>query len=371
MALHDPPRHDVAEAIGLCEAAGIRVIMVTGDQAATARSIALAVGLIEEEESLVLSGDEVRSPAKLSHDDRVQLLKVPIFARVSPRQKLDLVTFYQESGAVCAMTGDGVNDAPALKKADIGVAMGRRGTEVARQAADMVLKDDAFPSIVAAVAQGRVIFDNIRKFVLYLLSCNVSEVLAVALASIAGMPLPILPMQILFLNLVTDVFPALALAGGEGDPGVMKRRPRDPSEPILTRGHWLAVAGYGMAITAAVLGALAVARYALGLPIEVSVTMSFVTLGFAQLWHVFNMRDLGSGPLANDIVKNPFIWGALALCTGLLVAAVYLPGLSKVLKTEPLTSRQWSWALAMSTLPWLLGHGVHGGYRLRHRIRPQ
>ncbi len=371
VALHDPPRQDVAEAIRLCKAAGIRVIMVTGDQAATARSIALAVGLIEEDESLVLSGAELRSPAELTPEERVQLLKVPIFARVSPRQKLDLVTFYQESGAVCAMTGDGVNDAPALKKADIGVAMGRRGTEVARQAADMVLKDDAFPSIVAAVAQGRVIFDNIRKFVLYLLSCNVSEVLAVALASVAGMPLPILPMQILFLNLVTDVFPAFALAGGEGDPGVMKRRPRDPSEPILTRGHWLAVGGYGMLITAAVLGALAVAQFALGLPVEESVTMSFVTLGFAQLWHVFNMRDLGSGPLANDIVKNPFIWGALVLCTGLLVAAVYLPGLSTVLKTEPLTLREWSWALAMSTLPWLLGHGVHGGYRLRHRTRSQ
>jgi P-type Ca2+ transporter type 2C len=371
VALHDPPRHDVAEAIGQCKAAGIRVIMVTGDQAATARSIARAVGLIEEDESLVLSGDEVKSPADLSPEERAQLLKVPIFARVSPRQKLDLVSLYQESGAVCAMTGDGVNDAPALKKADIGVAMGRRGTEVARQAADMVLKDDAFPSIVAAVAQGRVIFDNIRKFVLYLLSCNVSEVLAVALASIAGMPLPILPMQILFLNLVTDVFPALALAGGEGDPGVMKRQPRDPSEPILTRGHWLAVGGYGMVITAAVLGALAVAQYVLDLPIEESVTMSFVTLAFAQLWHVFNMRDLGSGPLANDIVKNPFIWGALALCTGLLVAAVYLPGLSTVLKTEPLTLREWSWALAMSTLPWLLGHGIHAGYRLRHRTRPQ
>ncbi len=371
VALHDPPRHDVAEAIGLCKEAGIRVIMVTGDQAATARSIALAVGLTEEHDPLVLSGTAVKSPAELSPDERAQLLKVPIFARVSPRQKLDLVTLYQESGAVCAMTGDGVNDAPALKKADIGVAMGRRGTEVARQAADMVLKDDAFPSIVAAVAQGRVIFDNIRKFVLYLLSCNVSEILAVALASMAGMPLPILPMQILFLNLVTDVFPALALAGGEGDPGVMKRRPRDPSEPILTRGHWLAVGGYGMVITAAVLGALAVARYALGLPTEESVTMSFVTLAFAQLWHVFNMRDLGTGPLANDIVKNPFVWGALALCTGLLVAAVYLPGLSTVLKTEPLTLREWSWALAMSTLPWLLGHGVHGWYRLRHRTRPQ
>ncbi|MFO8033604.1 MAG: cation-transporting P-type ATPase [Candidatus Bipolaricaulota bacterium] len=367
VALEDPPRRDVKEAIALCKQSGIRVVMVTGDQAATSRNIALAVGLSDEQNARVLSGADLKEVTQVSPTERQRLLDAPVFARVSPKQKLDLVTLYQDSGVVCAMTGDGVNDAPALKKADIGVAMGQRGTEVARQAADMVLKDDAFPSIVAAVGQGRVIFDNMRKFVLYLLSCNVSEILAVAFASIAGIPLPILPLQILFLNLVTDVFPALALAGGEGDPGVMKRPPRDPSEPILTRGHWLAVGGYGMLITAAVLGALVVAKYGLGLPTGEAVTMSFLTLAFAQLWHVFNIRDLGTGPLANDIARNPFVWGALVLCSGLLVAAVYLPGLSAVLKTEPLTLRQWLWALAMSTFPWLVGLGVHGGYLLRHR----
>ncbi|MFO8034545.1 MAG: cation-transporting P-type ATPase [Candidatus Bipolaricaulota bacterium] len=367
VALQDPPRQDVAEAIGVCKEAGIQVIMVTGDQAATASNIALAVGLTDKQDTRVLSGAEVKSLDELNPEERRRLLKIPVFARVSPRQKLDLVTLYQESGAVCAMTGDGVNDAPALKKADIGVAMGRRGTEVARQAADMVLKDDAFPSIVAAVAQGRVIFNNIRKFVLYLLSCNVSEILAVAFASLAGIPLPILPLQILFLNLVTDVFPALALAGGEGDPRVMKRPPRDPSEPILTRGHWLAVGGYGMVITTAVLGALSVARYGLNLPTEEAVTMSFLTLAFAQLWHVFNMRDVGTGPLANDIVRNPFVWAALALCSGLLVASVHMPGLSAVLKTEPLTLREWLWALAISLLPWLVGQGIHGWFWTRRR----
>jgi Ca2+-transporting ATPase len=274
---------------------------------------------------------------------------------VEPAQKLGLIALHQQAGNVVAMTGDGVNDAPALKKADIGIAMGRRGTQAAREAAAMVLKDDAFRTIVVAVEQGRIIFDNIRKFVLYLLSCNVSELLVVALATAASAPLPILPLQILFLNLVTDVFPALALGVGAGEPDVMQRRPRPSDESILTRNHWIAVAVYGTVITAAVLGAFAAGLLWLEVSEEAAVTVSFLTLALAQLWHVFNMRDAGSGPLRNDVVRNTWVWGALLLCLLLVAAAVFVPSLAGVLGVVPLSGSAWALVIACSLFPLLVG----------------
>ena len=229
--------------------------MVTGDHAVTARAIGHAVGLGSEPR--VLEGREL---ARLPGHNNDELFRTGIFARVSPAEKLQIVRAYQSAGQIVAMTGDGVNDAPALQQADIGIAMGLRGTDVAREAADMVLLDDAFPTIVHSIREGRVIFGNIRRFVAYLLSCNLAEVLVVGLAIVSTLPLPLLPLQILFLNLVTDVFPAFALAMCEGERGVMKRPPRDPKEPILGRTQWFEIVMQSLVLAAATFGALALAR---------------------------------------------------------------------------------------------------------------
>jgi len=355
VGLVDPPRRDVRAALDTCHAAGVRVVMITGDQPVTARNVARAVGLTADEHADVIQGSELKPPDQLAEAERQRVLRAAIFARVSPEQKLDLIALHQHSGAIVAMTGDGVNDAPALKKADIGVAMGLRGTQVAREAADMVLRDDSFATIVAAVEQGRVIFGNIRKFVFFLLSCNVSEVLIVGLGSFVSKTLPILPLQILLLNFVTDVFPALALGVGEGDATIMDKPPRDPAEPILTRRHWLAVAGYGLLMAASVLGVFAFAHWRLGLDDRGAVTLSFLTLAFNQLWHVFNMRDRRSGLLRNEITRNRWVWGALALCAVILVGAVHIAPLARVLKVTPPDATGWAVVLVASLIPCVVG----------------
>jgi Ca2+-transporting ATPase len=354
VCLLDAPRTDIAEAIRACRQAGIRVVMATGDQAATALAIAGAVDIVQNGGRAAL-GSEIGEPSRLTPAERARLLGVEIFARTSPAQKLDLIQLYQEAGCVVAMIGDGVNDAPALRKADIGVAMGRRGTQVAREAAAMVLEDDRFGTIVAAVEEGRIIFDNIRRFATYLLSCNLSEILAVGLATVAGGPLPVLPLQILYLNLVTDVFPALALGVGKGSSEVLRRPPRDPREPILTRSHWLSIMGYGALITTSVLLGLGIARGELGMDPARALTVSFLILAFAQLGHVLNSADPASGAIRNEVTRNPWVWAAVALCTMLLLVALQVPLLSGALRLVDPGLQGWILIGALSPLPLVVG----------------
>lgn len=360
VTLLDPPRTDVKPSIQKCKEAGIRVIMVTGDQKDTARYIAKEVGLEDDEEAVVIHGGDLPTDGTMedSAKSNHSFDEANIFARISPGQKLDLIELYQNRGEVVAMTGDGVNDAPALKKADIGIAMGQRGTQVAKEAAHMVLTDDKFSTIVSAIEQGRIIFGNIKRFIFYLLSCNVSEVLIVGLATIAGAPLPLLPLQILFLNLVTDVFPALALGVGKGEEGVMSRPPREPDESILTDKDWLGIGGYGLLITAAVLGALYLALWEPMFNKTEAVTISFLTLAFAQLWHVFNMRTEGSRIFNNTITRNPFIWGAIVLCIILILSALYIPVVANVLSVIPPNFYGWIIVLGMSLVPLVVGQLV-------------
>ena len=347
----DPPRVDVAEPLAACRAAGIRVIMATGDQPATAASIARSVKLTAGEPRIV-SGREL-SEYLSNSDEQSDLLMADVFARVAPDQKLHIVEALQSSGATVAMTGDGVNDAPALRRAQIGVAMGKRGTDVAREAADMVLVDDSFQSIVVAIEQGRAIFENVRRFVVYLLSCNLSEVLIVSGAILFRAPLALLPLQILFLNLVTDVFPALALGFSKGSPSAMSVDPRPANEPIVTRRHWASVVGYALVITAATLGAMAISLRA-GATASEATSVSFLTLAFAQLWHVFNMRGANSSLRKSDVTSNPWVWGALGLCVALLALAAVGP-LADVLRVVPLDGAAWVTIATMSVVPLFVG----------------
>ena len=355
IGLKDPPRPDARPAVEATRRAGIRVVMLTGDNAVTGANIAQAVGLTDDHEAPAIEGRMLKPLDQLGEADEARLLAARVFARVSPRQKLDLIALQQGRGEIVAMTGDGVNDAPALKKADIGIAMGLRGTQVAKEAADMILKDDAFASIVAAIRQGRVIFSNIRKFVIYLLSCNLSEILVVALGTISGLPLPLLPLQILFLNLVTDVFPALALGAGGGERDVLDHPPRHPDEPIMTRRHWWAVVLFGLMITIAVLSAFIWALNQPDRPPEFAVTVAFLTLAFAQLWHVFNMRSRRAGLINNQVTRNPYVWMALVLCSAVTVAAVSWPPLAEVLQLVMPDARSWAVILSLSLLPLAVG----------------
>ncbi len=350
--IQDPAAEGVRETIDSLHGAGVRTVMITGDQAVTAEAVGRALGLLRDGDETI-GGREMSRLSEAELAERVP--RVAAYSRVSPENKLKIVKALQGHGEIVGMLGDGVNDAAALKRADIGVAMGLRGTDVAKETADVVLQDDRFETVRAAVEEGRVIFDNIRKFIFYLFSCNVSEVLTLLVASLAGLPLPLLPLQILWLNLVTDVFPALALAMEPAEPDVMQRPPRDPQSAILSRAFVATIGTYSFLITGATLGVFIVGLHLWNVDVSHAVTLAFMTLALAQLFHVFNARSADRVLFTRRTFENLWVWGALALTVGLQVAAVYSPVLSDVLRTQPLGLADWTLVLVASILPLVIG----------------
>ncbi len=345
VAFQDPPREEVKEAVQTCKDAGIQVVMVTGDHAATASNIAEKVNILADQAEGGLSGQE------LEKTDTEKITDVSVFSRVDPAQKLEIIEKYQKANKVVAMTGDGVNDAPALKKADIGIAMGKKGTQVAKEAADMVLKDDAFDSIVEAIRQGRIIFGNIQKFIVYQLSYHLAEILIIASVSFSIFRLPLLPLQLLFLNLLSDVFPALALGIGPGHPEVMCHRPNDQNQPIVPPSKWFNIALYGFIIAICVTGAYFYADWVWKREAIRCNNIAFFSLALAQLWHVFNMRDQEEGIFINQVTQNKFIWGALLLCLSGLALAYFVPAISQVLSFQTLNLQDAGLILISSLAP--------------------
>ncbi len=336
----DPPRKDIAPAIETCQSAGIKLVMVTGDHPVTARKIAEEIGLLQKEEGAqgVIVGKDLKPFAELGKEEMELLLKASVFARVTPSQKLDLISLYQSNNNTVGMTGDGVNDAPALKKADIGIAMGIRGTDAAKEVADVVLQDDSFNAIELAIRQGRAIFENIRNFVVYLLSCNLAEIIAVAMAFLLNLPSPLLPLQILFLNLVTDVFPALALGMGEGASDIMDKPPKKPDHPLLSLRQWMNTFAYAVGISLATLGIIFFAHFKLHLPADEVNNMAFYTLILGQLLNVFNLPANHISIFNNEVTRNLWVWRALVLCVLIVGMAYAIPLVREVLVLVPL---QW------------------------------
>jgi Ca2+-transporting ATPase len=347
----DPPRLDIKDAILTCRAAGIKVVMITGDHPMTALNIARKTGLVDEAGQEVITGKDLPPMESLSAEWTQKILAAAVFARTTPKQKLDVADVYQKAGNIVAMTGDGVNDAPALKKADVGIAMGLRGTPVAKETASIILKDDSFTSIAEAVEHGREIFQNIQKFVIYLVSCNLSEILIVTTLGFLATASTLLPLQILFLNMVTDVFPALALGVGKGDKSVMDRPPRDPKMDIVSRRDWISISVYAAGMTLAVALAVIYCKFFMTQDAQVVNNVAFVTLTFAQLFHVFNMASPQSRLFLNEITRNKFVWLALFLCAGLLLLVFALPQTRLVLQLVILPVHVWAVCLMAGIVP--------------------
>jgi Ca2+-transporting ATPase len=355
VGMMDPPAPGVRETIRAFRDAGIRTVMITGDQQRTAQAVGADLGIVAKREE-VLDG---RAMARLSEDAlSARVEHVAAFSRVDPEGKLAIVAAYQRRGDIVAVLGDGVNDAPALRKADVGVAMGHRGTDVAKEAADVVLQDDRFSTIGAAVEQGRIIFDNIRKFVFYLFSCNLAEVLVLLVAALVGWPLPLLPLQILWLNIVTDTFPALSLALEPGEPDVMRRQPRDPQEAIFSARFLHAIAWYASLITAVTLLAFWIALDGERTASPRALTMSFMTLALAQTFHLGNARSEEHVLTTRQVLSNPVALVAVVLVMVLQGLAVHVGALGEVLRTVPLSARDWMLCVSLGLVPAIIGQLV-------------
>jgi Ca2+-transporting ATPase len=339
VAMTDPARPEVRPAVEKARQAGIRTIMITGDYPETARAIAAQVALLRPDGEVV-TGAELNEMPDGELAERIQ--DVDVFARVSPQHKVRIVEALKARGHVVAMTGDGVNDAPALKRADIGVAMGVTGTDVSKEVADMVLTDDHYASIVSAIEQGRVIYSNIRKFVYYLLSCNVAEIMVIFLAALAGQPAPLTPIQLLWLNLFTDGLPALALGLEKGDPDIMDRPPRPPQEPVVNRSMVRGIVVQTVAITAAVLGAFVIGLKGGNGGHDLARTMAFVTLSASELLRAYTARSERYPLLHLGVLGNPFMQYGVGASVLLLLAVVYFPFLQSVFDTVPLGPQEWA-----------------------------
>ena len=348
----DPARPEVYDAITECKSAGIKVIMITGDHPSTAQNIGKQLGIVENNSEAVMVGKEMPDYEHLTETDKDRWINTSVFARVSPQQKLDLVTVLQERKHIVGMTGDGVNDAPALKKSDIGIAMGQRGTQVAQDVADMVLKDDSFTSIVLAIRQGRIIFENIRKFVIFLLSCNVSELLVIAVASVLNLHFQLFPLQILYINIITDVLPALALGVTTGSVNIMNQPPRNTEEPIIDNKRWTAIIVYSVIISITTLGAVFISHFTVHKTEtwnpELCNNILFFTLIFSQILHVFNMNATGSNFFKSEVVKNKYVWYATISCIVLLAISYNVTIIRDALDIFPMSKEDWLISIGMS-----------------------
>lgn len=350
-AMKDPLRPEAKEAVRLCREAGIRTVMITGDHKDTAVAIARELGL-SDGDGAALSGSELND---LTDEQLTAIVeRVTVYARVSAEHKLRIVQAWKRSGAIVAMTGDGVNDAPAIKEADIGVAMGLAGTDVTKEASDMVVTDDNFASITAAVEEGRGVFDNIRKTVHFLLSCNVSEVLVMLFAALLGLPLPLLPIQILWMNLVTDGVPALALAVDPKAPDLMKRPPRRPEARLLDGGRLLAIGGEGLILGMIALGAFSYSLYGLHQDLDQARTVAFTVMVVAQLVHAFNCRSERWSLFQLGVGTNRALVWAVLLSLAIQIAVLTVPAVAPVFKVAPLPVEDWALMGAMGLLPFVI-----------------
>ena len=347
--LMDPPRPEAKLAVARCHQAGVRPVMITGDHRATAAAVAQELDILRPGE-LTLTGPELDfMPQELLEED---IHRFSVFARVSPEHKMRIVKAWQKRGLVVAMTGDGVNDAPALKAADIGCAMGRSGTDVAKGASDMVLTDDNFTTIVRAVEEGRGIFANIRKAIHYLLSCNIGEIAAVALATALDLPqTPLTPVQLLWLNLVTDSLPALALGVEPVEEGVMEEGPRPAHASLFTRDFSLRLAWQGLLV-----GAVTLCAWGLGWSMAhdggaLAGTMAFATLTLCQLFHAFDVRSDHKTVAQLGLTSNRAMVKAFLVGLALLMAALVCPPLRLVFGTVAMPLRAWGWVLLLSLAP--------------------
>lgn len=347
VGMMDPPRPEAKQAVSLCKTAGIVPVMITGDHAITASVIAKELGITDND--AVMTGEQLN---ETSVNELKEVLKhTQVFARVDPMQKIRIVQALQSCNEFVAMTGDGVNDAPALKRADIGVAMGRGGTDVAREAASLVLLDDNFSTIVAAVREGRRIFDNIKKFIKYTMTSNSAEILTIFIAPFLGLPIPLLPIHILWINLLTDGLPGLALTVEPEEEGIMQRPPHPPEESIFSGGMWQHIIWCGVTIAGL---SIFTQYWAIQHSLPHWQTMVFTVLTMSQMWHVLAIRSSNRSLFSQGLLSNKPLLGAVAITFALQIAAIYTPWLNSLLNTQPLTFAELSFCLFLSPVVFIL-----------------